>query len=373
MSSSSFFDESTEQSRIKADIVVKYLWAWAKVVIPSTKVRKSKIGYIDLFAGPGRYKDGTKSTPLLVLEKAIDDPDMRDMIVTIFSDADPANAQSLESAINALPNIDILKNKPQVYIEIVDEKIAEIFNSIKMIPSLIFLDPWGYKGLSTKLINSVIKDWGCECIIFFNYNRINMGLGNEIVKKHMDALFGEERAARLRTEFSSLTPSEREKKILNALSDSFKELGGKFILSFRFRGGKGNRISHHLVFVTKHIRGYDIMKGIMANASSSHYQGVASFEYSPVEGIKPHLFLLNSTLDELKNALTNAFAGKTISMLELYNIHNVGTYYIQKNYKQALMQLEEQKKVFMNPPAGKRRRNTLGDNVQITFPNKETR
>ena len=23
-----------------------------------------KIAYIDLFAGPGRYKDGTKSTPL---------------------------------------------------------------------------------------------------------------------------------------------------------------------------------------------------------------------------------------------------------------------------------------------------------------------
>ena len=61
----------------------------------------------------------------------------------------------------------------------------------------MFVDPWGYKGLSLRLINSVLKDWACECIFFFNYNRINMGLGNDAVKEHMDALFGEERAAEL--------------------------------------------------------------------------------------------------------------------------------------------------------------------------------
>lgn len=29
---------------------------------------------------------------------------------------------------------------------------------------------------------------GCDRIVFFDYNRINMGLGNEAVKEHMDAL-----------------------------------------------------------------------------------------------------------------------------------------------------------------------------------------
>jgi len=36
--------------------------------------------------------------------------------------------------------------------------------------------------------------WGCDCVFFFNYNRINAGINNPGVKKHMDALFGEERA-----------------------------------------------------------------------------------------------------------------------------------------------------------------------------------
>jgi three-Cys-motif partner protein len=374
VSVSSFFNESTEQSKVKTEIVAKYFVAWAKVVIASTKQRDGKIGYVDLFAGPGRYQDGTKSTPLLILEEAIKEPNLRKMIVTAFSDADPENVQSLKNAINTLPNINTLKNKPQVYTEIVNDKVAVIFNSIKLIPSLTFLDPWGYKGLSTQLINSVIKDWGCDCIVFFNYNRINMGLGNDLVKEHMNALFGIERAATLRTELtSSVTPPERERKILKALSDSLKDLGGDFVLPFRFRGEQGERISHHLVFVTKHIKGYNIMKDIMANASSNHYQGVPSFEYSPIEEIQPHLFLPDSPIDYLKRDISHIFAGKSISVIELYNKHNVGTNYIKKNYKQALMQLEQEGKVLTNPTYDKRKKNTLADIVQVTFPSKEIR
>ena len=287
----SFFDESREQSRVKAGIVADYLWVWAKVITPVTKKRSNRIAYIDLFAGQGRYKDGTKSTPLLVLEKAISDPDMRDMLVTIFNDSDPAHAQSLKQAIDAIPNIGNLKHKPQVHTDIVDDKVTEIFDSTRMIPSLTFLDPWGYKGLSSRLINSVIKDWGCDCIIFFNYNRINMGLGNKSVEDHMNTLFGKECADKLRIELESLNPPEREATILNALSSALKELGGDYVLPFRFRSEIGNRISHHLIFVTKHPKGYEVMRDMMAGASSSHYQGVASFEYSPVKAIQPYLLL----------------------------------------------------------------------------------
>jgi hypothetical protein len=67
MRKSDFFKESTEQSRIKADIVSKYFFAWASVVIPTTKKRSNRIAYVDLFAGPGRYDDGNRSTPLRIL------------------------------------------------------------------------------------------------------------------------------------------------------------------------------------------------------------------------------------------------------------------------------------------------------------------
>jgi len=371
----SFFDESKEQSEVKAEIVAKYLWAWAHVVTPSTKKRGNKIAYIDLFAGPGRYKDGTKSTPLLVLERAIADSNMKEMLVTIFSDADPVNTQSLQQAIHSVQGIDTLTYKPQVYTEIVDENISEIFEQTNMIPSLTFLDPWGYYGLSLRLINSVIKDWGCDCIIFFNYNRINMGLGNQLVEEHMNALFGEERVDVLRVQLKSMRPSQREIVILNALSETVSEMGGKYVLPFRFRGGIGNRISHHLIFICKHYRGYEIMKGIMAKASSGHQDGVPSFEYSPVKQVQPFLFPLSHPIAMLKEELLGRFLGQSLTVLDVYNQHNVGTPYIKSNYKKALLQLEDEGAIATEPPTDRRRKikgaSTLSDDVSITFPAKE--
>ena len=85
MAQPSCTDERTDQSEVKARIIQKYFYAWAKVIIPSAKHREKKIAYIDLYAGPGRYKDGAASTPLLILERAIEDPDYN---VTFFNEAD---------------------------------------------------------------------------------------------------------------------------------------------------------------------------------------------------------------------------------------------------------------------------------------------
>ena len=145
MADASFFDESTEQSHVKATIVWKYFWAWANVIIPSAAQRSKKIAYVDLFAGPGRYKDGTKSTPLLVLERAIADPKMRGMLVTVFNDVDSDSSQSLQKAIDDLPDIESLKYKPKVYNEEVGGNIVKKFEEMHLVPTLFFIDPWGYK------------------------------------------------------------------------------------------------------------------------------------------------------------------------------------------------------------------------------------
>ena len=106
MENKRFFEESKKQSEIKSDIVSKYFDAWAQVII-STKIdiqhHEKKIAYIDLFAGPGRYSDGTISTPLMVLEKAIENEQLRQCLVTLFNDKDEANSNSLEDAIKRLP------------------------------------------------------------------------------------------------------------------------------------------------------------------------------------------------------------------------------------------------------------------------------
>lgn len=363
-----FFAETTEQSTVKATIVSKYFWAWAKVIIPTAKKGPNRIAYVDLFAGPGRYKDGTKSTPLLVLEQAITDPDMRTMLVTHFNDKDEAHVRELERAIDQLPGVKSLAHKPVVHNEEVGTGIVAQFKKIDFIPTLFFVDPWGYKGLSLDLVNSVLKHWGCDCIFFFNYNRINMGLGNPLVRQHMDCLFGAERAKDIRAQLEPLAPQDRELLIVEHLSKALGATSGRFVLPFRFKNAQGSRTSHHLIFVSKHFRGYEIMKEIMAKESSLQEQGVPSFEYNPADKRFPLLFELNRPLDDLEEMLLDQYQAQTHTMVEIYRDHNVGRRYIKRNYKDVLKSLEAKHKIICEPPSSARRKNTLADSVKISFP-----
>jgi len=134
VSTDSFFEESREQSAVKTAIVSKYFWSWAKVIMPQArKGSQQKIAYFDLFAGPGRYKDGTQSTPLMILEKAIQDPQMSQMLVTIFNDKDDNNAQDLQNAIDHLPGVDKLKHKPIVWNNEVGSEMVKLFSSIHLV------------------------------------------------------------------------------------------------------------------------------------------------------------------------------------------------------------------------------------------------
>lgn len=367
----SFFDESSEQSQIKSRIVSKYFWAWAKVVIPTAKHRSQRIAYIDLFAGPGRYKNGAESTPIKVLKHAIADPDMREMLLTLFNDKDKNNASSLMKALNDIPAIDSLKYKPTVECEEVGTRIVEMFNKMRLIPTFFFVDPWGYKGLSLALINSVLKDWGCDCVFFFNYNRINMGLNNCAVREHMDVLFGGARAQRIRERLEGLEPEDREALIIEELSLALREMGAKYVLPFTFKNSNGTRTTHHLIFCSKNFKGYEIMKEIMARESTEQDQGVPSFAYSPASRKYPLLFELSRPLDDLENMLLTEFKGQRLRMQEIYERHSVGRPYIKPNYKRALAKLEAEGKIRADPPAAKRRKNkgviTFADNVIVTF------
>ncbi len=59
MTTDRFFEETREQSQVKAEIVEKYFYAWAQIITASQDRYRPgmdhRIGYVDLFAGPGRY------------------------------------------------------------------------------------------------------------------------------------------------------------------------------------------------------------------------------------------------------------------------------------------------------------------------------
>jgi three-Cys-motif partner protein len=360
-----FFSTPTPQSMAKTRIVSSYFASWAKIMMP--RATSGKIAYIDLFAGPGRYADDSASTPIRILKHAVSEPPLKEGLVTLFNDIDQNNSGALEKAINEVPEINSLKYKPVVEHGQIDEQIVKYFEDVRLIPTFFFIDPFGYKGVSLKLINSILKDWGCDGVFFFNYNRINAALGNPYVKHHMDALFEEGRAEQLRQEIKGEEPRVREEKILSSMSDALISTVGRFVLPFRFKNQHGTRTSHYLIFVAKNVLGYEIMKNIMAGESTRKPQGVPSFIFDPQDRENPKLLDSERPLDDLKIILCQQFRGETSTMLGIYERHSYGLPYIKANYKMALGQLEEEGRIIADPPAPKRRKGTFSDNTIVAF------
>jgi hypothetical protein len=213
-------------------------------------------------------------------------------------------------------------------------------------------------------------------VLFFNYNRINPGLNNLAVQARMSEIFGEDRATELREQLVRRSPYEREQRIIQATVEALQGQGKRYVLPFQFKKEGVTRTSHHLFFVTKHIRGYDIMKEVMAKKSSRHEQGVASFGYDPNirrEPLQPSLFPTPGPLDFLAKTLLQKFAGQQLSVIEIFRQHHVGTPYLLSNYKTILKHLEEQGTIVINPLANRRRKGTLSDNSLVQFPQEKNK
>lgn len=365
MADQSFFERQREQSRVKSDIVSKYFLRWAEVMLniqDRSPHPEHNITYLDLFSGPGVFGRGEPSTPVLVLQSAIADARLRFRLLTLFNDADPDLVAALDEALRALLGYDTLSNTPQLFNREVDERSLREIMAQRIGPTFSFVDPFGYKGLSLDLIERVTREFGCDCVFFFNYQGVNRAISNPAVGDLVDALFGPERAVELRPRLLALSPDEREVTIIEELSQAIQSINRdqpRYVLPFRFRKEDGTRTSHHLIFVSKGFRGYELMREVMAEQSSMHTQGVASLEYNPADALKeqeqPLLFNLRLSRTDLIQMLLTDFAGQTIKAREVYRTHNEGRPFTEVNYYAALTHMELQRQITANPAASKRR------------------
>ena len=360
---SSFFDEREEQSKLKSEIVVDYFVTWARIISKGADT----FAYVDLFCGPGQYKTGEKSTPLLILERAVETPHLQRGLVAVFNDSNPAYTSALAEAVKRIPGLDRLKFEPVITTEEVDEGYVRHFEQMATIPMLAFVDPWGFKGVSIRLVRSLIKDFGCECIFFFNYNRVNMGITNPLMEQHLADLLGEARLAQLRMNVERLSPFEREQSIQRAISDAVVEMGGRYLIPFRFAWADG-RTSHYIYFVTKHPLGCEIMKGIMARKGIVDEDGVPRFEFVPRQEGRQLMLSCLRPLAKLPEALLTIFEGRTLSVRQIITEHHPGTPFVPPNYRTVLRGLYEERRVACTSEKGPIRKNSMPDHVQVSFP-----
>lgn len=336
------------------------------------KTRVNRMLYVDFYAGKGRYVDGTASTPILVLQTVLKDAKLRTEVIAYLGDEEPECVEALKENIAALEGIETLKFPPQVSVQAASESgFEKAFEKQSIVPTFMFLDPFGYKGVTVKLIRSVLKDWGCDVVFFFCFNRMHGAIRNPKVRAHMDDLFGSARVDALRALLPTLkTPIEKETAIIGALEDSLMSIGGKYVQTFRFRDEHG-KVTHHLVHVTKAPVAHEIVKGIMAKESSVHVDDVANFEFQ-LYALQP--LFATSPIELLMDNLLVIFRGQTLTIADIVAKHHYKTNFIKRNYQEALRRLCYDRYAItaerrgMKPPLKAAKRDMPFDETLITFP-----
>jgi three-Cys-motif partner protein len=366
-----FFDQSPRQSsRVKRQIVTEYFDYYMRVMARNGRTA----GYVDLFAGPGSYGNGEESIPLIIARQVTADPRLRDSVKLWFNEGNPDHFQTLKKNLDAVVNIGALVHKPRITPHLISDSFAPKLYGMRT-PSFVFADPCGYKGLSLRLISAALRPYGNDCIFFLNYNRINMKISYETMNESINDFFEATLANKLRAEIKSLgSPQERERLILAAVTGTLEQQADAKCLTFGFRTrGEGGGTSHHLVYATKNLRALNQMKRIYTKASSDQTDGVGSLDYDPTDaGSTLPLF---SPLENVRRRVLETYCGRTLTFDELVAEEAAATTFTDTAYRNALCDLENEKKVIMEPSAESRRfqaggiRRSLPGATRITFPN----
>lgn len=275
---SDFFQNQKEKSKIKTYIVSEFFKAYYSILYNAKYIKKG-FNYIDLFCGPGVYKDGSKSTPVVLLDIINNsNGDIAKKINMVFNDDNKEYYESLSSIIMSHPVYNKLSNKPIVYNKPAKNVDLNSILSNKN-PTFSFIDPWGYKDISANQIKALVTSIGSDCILFFNVNRILQDLPKPTSEKHMRNIFGEEYTNALKIANNTVIKQNVKckkfvelfsKNLYNQYFEKLKNRGYRlFVLPFSFGQDDTSKTSHYILFISKNHKAISEMKKIMVRKSNS--------------------------------------------------------------------------------------------------------
>lgn len=353
MKENSFFEKQTLSSKVKASIVSEYFPKYCSII--QIKHIPEKIGYIDLFSGPGMYDDGNPSTPILIARNCMKDEDLKNRVWMVFNDK--CYSEQLKENFNKEFPEGTFKYKPHFGHSTVGES-QEINDFIvkntckgrfNEQPSVLFIDPWGYKGIETNVLSQFLSYWGNELFIFINSKRINPALENDKFEEPMRCLFPNS-YDKVKVEIrNKRTVSERLQFIIDNLGKEYEALlkSRVYYTAFKFQEEDIETTSHFILHLSKNKRGFDLVKQIyndFANVGTI-FDGVNTYTFDVKKITNPveELFDTNSeNIDALKNMLLEEYKGRTITSYDLFEEHQQNCLYSRSHYVKALRRLVEE-------------------------------
>ena len=356
MKETQFFEKQTISSKIKASIVSEYFPSYCKIIVK--KHLPKEIRYIDLFAGPGVYEDGNPSTPILIANHCRNDDFLKQNVKMVFNDNN-YHQELKENFLKEFPE-GTFNHNPHFGKSTVGncKQITQFLcrnthdGRHNEYPSLLFIDPFGYKGIETKVLAQFLTNWGNEVFLFVNTKRIHPALENEKFEGLMNDLFPTTYQKIKNDRRYKATVSERLNLIIESLGQEYEKLlnGKVFYTAFKFQEEDIETTSHYILHITKGARGYDLIKTIyndFANVGTI-FDGVNTYTFDAKKFDNPvsELFDINSlNIDKLKDELYREYHGKIISSNQLFECHHTKGLYSRSHYTSALRRLVDEQKL----------------------------
>lgn len=339
-----FFGQQQAKSKVKTLIVTDFFKAYFSIINRSVGQEAEEIIYLDLFSGPGKFDDGAPSTPLVLLDliNGFRAEDIRKKLRIVFNDENRDFAQKLEENVGKHEVVEKLRYKPTISNKRASEIDIKMY-TYKRAPIFSFIDPWGYKDVSAEHIWGLVKNIGSDCVLFFNSNRCLMDIPKESQQVHFKQIFGEQlTSVESLVNNSFIGQKEKTEKIVELFSKNLYDVMSKseysnfklFVLPFGFEADDKEKLSHHIVFITKNHKAIIEMKKVMVKHSNfvSTQLGFDSKDQLQISLFNRSDFVEKSLLELINKCFTNNpnYFNKTwtvASLLEAIDMCNMKSDY----------------------------------------------
>ena len=275
----------------KHHILMKYVQAWAAIFATrSTGSNDRRFIYIDGFAGPGEYSDGEDGSPVVVLKSLKGHRSANKFLGTeffnIFIEKNSNRAENLEKVIKE--RIEPVPSwlKYRVINGDFNSQLNSILSEVEegnksLAPCFCFVDPFGWSDIDYDVLSRVMVNKKAEILITFMAGYVERFVFDPMHIPSLEKLYSTQQLDSIRA--SKNDENLVTKYFLENLTQKIKSNSGVselFTISFAAYNNH-NGLEYYLVYLTKHCKGFGVMKEAMFSSAKDGSYKFSDFDFDP--------------------------------------------------------------------------------------------
>lgn len=359
------YDDSDEeklrkkgQTEMKHRILQLYLNPWIKKI----STVDSNLLFVDGFAGPGIYPDGSQGSPLIAMDmadKMLSDTayveKRLDSFECIFIEADPDNYEKLDESVRKKERHVDSRIEPQcIHDEFENwaESFIDEYAYGQPPPGIIFIDPFGYGDIPFDLIADLfqLREQSLELLITFMAGKMAQWMEDSGHQKAITATLGSEAWKQQIT--SELGKDERAERFSSIYQQQLThDAGANFTMPFEMVEESKRQICYYLIHVTNHWEGLKVMKETMFNAGADDEFAYLGPDHTGYEDEQLSFAEFGETddfddrIESFAEELYSQYKGEELSFRALLKATLDQNVFKVKHYREAFRILEDEEKL----------------------------